>query len=70
MDVSVIIVNYNVRFFLEQCILSVKAASKNFKIEIIVVDNNSSDDSCKIIKENFPEVVLIQNKDNVGFAKV
>lgn len=69
MDVSVIIVNYNVRFFLEQCILSVKAASKNFKIEIIVVDNNSSDDSCKIIKENFPEVVLIQNKDNVGFAK-
>jgi len=69
MDVSVVIVNYNVRYFIEQCILSVKSASKNFNVEIIVVDNNSTDDSCKIIKGNFPEVVLIQNKDNVGFAK-
>ncbi len=69
MDLSVVIVNYNVQYFLEQCILSVQAASQNLKIEIIVVDNNSSDDSCKILIEKFPEIILIQNKENVGFSK-
>jgi GT2 family glycosyltransferase len=69
LDLSVIIVNYNVRYFLEQCILSVLAASKNLNVEIIVVDNCSSDDSCKILQNNFPEVILIQNKENVGFSK-
>ncbi len=69
MDVSVVIVNYNVRYFLEQCILSVKAASKKITTEIIVVDNNSNDESCKILLEKYPEVVLLQNKENVGFSK-
>ena len=68
MDVSVVIVNYNVRYFLEQCILSVQAASKNISSEIIVVDNNSTDESCKILSEKYPEVVFIQNKENVGFS--
>ncbi len=69
MDLSVVIVNFNVKYFLEQCILSVIAASKNKKIEIIVVDNNSVDDSCALLEANFPEVILIKNKENVGFSK-
>jgi GT2 family glycosyltransferase len=69
MDVSVVIVNYNVRYFLEQCILSVQAASTKITTEIIVVDNNSTDESCTVLSEKYPEVVLIQNKENVGFSK-
>ena len=69
MDISVVIVNYNVQYFLEQCILSVQAASKNNTTEIIVVDNNSTDESCKLLIEKYPNVVLIQNKENVGFSK-
>ncbi len=69
MKVSIIIVNYNVRHFLEQCIRSVKSAITNLEAEIIVVDNNSKDDSCAMIKEKFPKVILIENKDNTGFSK-
>jgi GT2 family glycosyltransferase len=68
MDLSVIIVSYNVRYFLEQCILSVLAASKNIQTEIIVVDNNSTDDTCEIIQNNYTEITLIKNKENVGFS--
>ena len=66
---SVIIVHYNVSFFLEQCLLSVQAACKNISSEIIVVDNNSNDDSCLMIKERFPSVRLVENKENIGFSK-
>lgn len=69
MNISVVIINYNVQYFIEQCILSIKAASQNLTVEIIVVDNNSSDDSCKIIKEKYPEVILFENKQNIGFSK-
>ncbi len=69
MDISVIIVNYNVRYFIEQCILSIIDASKNLNIEIIVVDNNSTDTSCQFLQENYPQIKLIANKINVGFAK-
>ncbi len=69
MDISVVIVSYNVQYFLEQCILSVKAASTNLNVEIIVVDNNSTDGSCDLLFKKYPEVVLIQNKKNVGFSK-
>ena len=69
MDLSVVIVNYNVRYFIEQCLLSVQAASENLKVEIIVVDNNSTDTSCRMLEENFPNVILIKNKGNVGFSK-
>lgn len=69
MDISVVIVNYNVRYFIEQCILSVIDASKNLKIEIIIVDNNSTDASCVFLQENYPNVYLITNKENVGFSK-
>ncbi|REE82312.1 GT2 family glycosyltransferase [Lutibacter oceani] len=69
MDISVVIVNYNVQYFLEQCILSVKEAATNLNVEIIVVDNNSEDNSCSVIKEKYPEVKLVENKENIGFSK-
>lgn len=69
MQLSVIILNYNVRYFLEQCVLSVQKALENIDGEIIVVDNDSSDDSCKMMKQRFPSVTLIENKENSGFPK-
>jgi GT2 family glycosyltransferase len=69
MQLSVIILNYNVRYFLEQCVLSVQNALETIDGEIIVIDNNSSDDSCAMMKQRFPNVKLIQNKENIGFPK-
>lgn len=69
MQLSVIILNYNVRYFLEQCVLSVQEALLNIDGEIIVVDNNSSDDSCHMMKTRFPNIKLIENTDNSGFPK-
>ncbi len=69
MKLSVIILNYNVRYFLEQCVSSVQKAIQNIDAEIIVIDNNSSDDSCEMMKTLFPNVKLIENKENSGFPK-
>ncbi len=69
MKLTVVIVNYNVEYFLEQCLYSVRKASKDIDIEVFVVDNNSVDGSNKMVKEKFPEVVLIENKENTGFSK-
>lgn len=57
------------RYFLEQCIVSVKRATRDIDSEIIVIDNNSQDASCEMVKAKFPELVLIENKENVGFSK-
>lgn len=57
------------RYFLELCLRSVEAAIKNIEAEIIVVDNYSSDDSCAMVKQLFPNVKLIENKENSGFSK-
>lgn len=69
MKLSVVILNYNVRFFLEQSVKSVQRAISGLDAEIIVVDNNSSDDSCEMMKQLFPNIRLIENKTNVGFSK-
>lgn len=69
MQLSVVILNYNVHYFLEQCVLSVRQAIRDVDAEIIVVDNNSADDSCAMMKSRFPGVTLIENKDNAGFPK-
>ncbi len=69
MKLSVIIVNYNVKLYLEQCLRSVEKAAKTIQYEIIVTDNNSSDGSIEYLRTRFPKVVFIENKDNVGFAK-
>jgi len=66
---SIVIVNYNVRYFLEQTILSVYKSEVNFNYEIFVVDNNSSDDSLKMLAQKFPNVQVIANKENAGFSK-
>lgn len=69
MKLSIIIVNYNVSNELKQCLISVKNSLQNIESEIFVVDNNSSDDSCEMIRQFFPTVNLIENNENVGFAK-
>jgi len=58
-----------VRYFLEQCVLSVQKALENIDGEIIVIDNNSTDDSCEMMKLIFPNVKLIENNKNLGFPK-
>lgn len=66
---SVIIVNYNVEYFLAQCLYSVRKAAQFADIETIMVDNNSSDGSVEMTRRLFPEVKVIDNKDNRGFSK-
>ncbi len=66
---SVIIVNYNVKFYLEQCLESVRRASRGLQVEVFVVDNLSTDGSVAYLRERFPEVTFIENKENVGFAR-
>ena len=71
-DLSIIIVNYNVKNLLENCINSILSASKNFQTEIIVVDNNSFDGSPAYIKSRFDgynDIRVIENNVNLGFAK-
>lgn len=67
--VSIVIVNYNVCLFLEQCLYSVQAALSGIDAEIIVVDNNSTDGSIEYLRPKFSDVIFIENKDNPGFAK-
>ncbi len=67
-DLSIIIVNYNVKEFLLNLLDSIKQASKNISTEIIVIDNNSDDDSVQLLKNKYPSVITIENKTNVGFG--
>lgn len=69
LQLSVIIINYNVKYFLEQCLFSVIKAIKNIDGEIIVTDNNSTDGSFQFFQNRFPQVDFIWNKTNFGFAK-
>ncbi len=69
MKLSIIIVNYNVKYFLEQCLCSVEKAIKNLKAEVFIIDNNSVDGSCSMLKKKFPHFYLIENKENTGFSR-
>lgn len=69
MKLSVIIVNYNVQYFLEQCLMSVEKALVGIDAEVFVVDNVSKDDSVEMVRNKFPQVVLIANQENVGFSR-
>ena len=69
MKLSVIIVNYNVSAFLEQALSSALKAMRGIDGEIFVVDNHSVDNSVAMVKEKFPQVKLVENQENVGFAK-
>jgi len=69
MKLSVVIVNYNVKYFLEQCLYSVLKAGQGIDMEVFVVDNNSVDGSVTMLKEKFSSVKIIENTDNKGFSK-
>ncbi|MCR5014765.1 MAG: glycosyltransferase family 2 protein, partial [Bacteroidales bacterium] len=69
MKISIVIVNYNVEHFLEQCLHSVRRALQGVEGEVFVVDNDSVDGSLKMLAEKFPEVKVIANKENVGFSR-
>ena len=68
MQLSVIIVNYNVKYFLEQALHSVYKAMHGVNGEVFVVDNNSADGSCEMVLRKFPQTVVIENKSNTGFS--
>ena len=68
MKLAVIIVNYNVKHFLKQCLESVFGSTNLHEIEVYVVDNDSKDDSLEMVKTSFPGVKIIANKENVGFS--
>ena len=69
MKLTIVIVNYNVKYFLDQCLHAAQKAASKVSSEIIVVDNNSVDGSCQMVEEKFPEVQLISNMQNLGFSK-
>lgn len=69
MKLSIIIVNFNVRAFLEQCLRSVQEAMEGLDAEVIVVDNQSTDGSVEMLRQRFPAVRVIPNRTNVGFSR-
>lgn len=68
MKLSIVIVNYNVRYYLEQCLLSVEKALIGVGGEVFVVDNHSTDGSIPYLRSKFPWVRYIENAENVGFS--
>lgn len=68
MDLSIVIVNWNTRDMLRDCLASIPAQHQGFGVETIVIDNASEDGSATMVKAEFPEVRLIQNSDNLGFG--
>ena len=61
--------SYNVSNYLRQCLQSLYQSNTSGTFEIIVIDNHSHDNSCLMVKDEFPDVKLIQNKENAGFSK-
>lgn len=69
-DVSIVIVNYNVKDLVDNCIASIyKANTENHSLEIFLVDNNSIDGSAEHIRQKYPDVIVMENDENVGFSK-
>jgi len=69
-DISIVIVNYNVKDLVDNCISSVYASNDNkYNIEIFFVDNNSIDGSVNLIEKKYPDVRIIRNEKNLGFSK-
>ena len=75
MVLSIVIVNYNVKYFLKQCLSSVYESDrrltdgKELELDVWVVDNDSVDGSVEMVQQDFPEVHVIANKENIGFAR-
>lgn len=68
-DLSIVIVSYNTKEFLKNCINSIYETSLGFTFEIVVVDNNSKDGSVDLIKDKFKSIIIVSNKENLGFSK-
>ena len=69
MKLSIVIVSFNVKYYLEQCLHSLRRACRGMEAEVWVVDNASADGTVEYIKERFPEVKWIGNAENVGFSR-
>src|SRR3990167_665242 len=69
MKVSIVIVSWNAMDFLKNCLKSIYRTSQKIRFEVIVVDNNSKDKTASMLHDYFPQVKLIQNKDNAGFNR-
>lgn len=69
MDLSIVIVNWNVRDLLERCLASLRENVRDLTFEVVVVDNASRDGSVEMVRERFPEVRVIANADNAGFCR-
>ena len=67
-DISIVIVNWNTRHILFDCLKSVYEQSVDSSLEVIVIDNASSDGSAEMVKKDFPQITLIENSENLGFA--
>jgi len=68
-NVSICIVNWNTKDLLKKCIKSINEKTGGLSYEIIIVDNNSQDDSVQMVKRDYPECVIIESKKNLGFAR-
>ncbi len=68
-DISIVIVNYKVKEYIANLLNSIYKAQKQFNLQIIVIDNNSEDDSISYLRQKYPDVTYIENKENVGFGK-
>jgi glycosyltransferase involved in cell wall biosynthesis len=68
-DISIVIVNYNTKDFLNKCLISIQNASENLNVETIVFDNNSADGSVDYLMPRYPDVKFIANDENIGFGK-
>lgn len=68
-ELSIIIVNWNTRDLLKDCLESIYQSPPDFPFEVIVVDNGSTDGSQQLVKSNFPGVILIENEENVGYSR-
>lgn len=69
MDLSVIIVSFNTKDLLQDCLASVFKQTKGIKFEVLVVDNASTDSSAEMVRKRFPQAILVKSKENLGFAK-
>jgi GT2 family glycosyltransferase len=68
-DLSVIIVNWNTAALLEQCVASIVETNSGLTVEVIVVDNASTDDSVDLVQTRFPDVIVLVNEQNLGFSR-
>ena len=69
MDLSIVIVNWNVRELLDRCLESIYKSGSALSVEVIVVDNASRDDSAAMVREKHPRAILIANQENEGFCR-